>query len=198
MDQFLNISFYYRSLVKKAKSRIKQKWVASYFRNVKKEYKLSLAIRHVSESPVSDIWDFENYKLAEPQISDIPDLFNSKEICSNSKRFCQEKVKESAWTFEDLGCESHSVRTLDHEVQPTMNDLVNYREMKLIFQVLTLPSSRAYEATAWVLWLFATTLRTSHIIEYLHILPSCVHKLGNQVNCSRFSTQMDFFSTESC
>ena len=37
-----------------------------------------------------------------------------------------------------------------------MHDLVNYREMKLIFQVLKdLPSSGAYEATAWVLWLFA-------------------------------------------
>lgn len=66
------------------------------------------------------------------------------------------KGKESAWTFEDLGCESHSVRTLDHEVQPTLHDLVNYREMKLIFQVLKdLPSSEADEATAWVLWLFA-------------------------------------------
>lgn len=63
MDQFLNISFYYRSLVKKAKSRSKQKWVASYSRNVKKGYKPSLAIRYLSESPVSDIWEFENYKL---------------------------------------------------------------------------------------------------------------------------------------
>lgn len=91
MDQFKNISsFYYRSLVKKTKSRIKWKGVASYSR-FEKGYKLPLPIRYISKSPISET---ENHKLLlQPPTSNIPDLFNSKEFCLNSKRFCQEKIR---------------------------------------------------------------------------------------------------------
>ena len=48
IDQFLNISSsYYRTQVKKTKSKIKRKVVTSYSRNLGKGYKLSLAIRYV-------------------------------------------------------------------------------------------------------------------------------------------------------
>lgn len=104
-DKFLKIpSSYSRTTVKKTKQNLELKGNQLLSMNLRKGYKLSLAIRCISKVLTPDIWGSEKpWTFAKPQTSNIPDLVNSKEICSNSRKFCQEKMKSLLVLLEGLG-----------------------------------------------------------------------------------------------